>query len=186
MPLSPPADREEIHDRYVTCRGFRRTDGLWDIEGRLLDTKTYGFSNRDRGRIEAGAPLHQMVCRLTLDDGMVIRAAEASIDHAPYHLCPHAAGAVARLVGVTVGPGFRGRVARALGGAESCTHLRALLDPMARTAWQTIVPRLARERGHSPHADAGGERPAMIDSCHAWRADGPVVQREYPEWYEGE
>ena len=29
-------------------------------------------------------------------------------------------------------------------------------------------------------------RPAVIDTCHAWRADGPVVQKSYPDFYTGE
>ena len=39
MPLSPAAPREHIHTRTVTCRGYRRKDGLWDIEGHLVDVK---------------------------------------------------------------------------------------------------------------------------------------------------
>ncbi|MBO6784243.1 MAG: DUF2889 domain-containing protein, partial [Alphaproteobacteria bacterium] len=45
MPLSPPAEREHIHTRTVECAGYRRTDGLWDIEGHLTDVKTYTFEN---------------------------------------------------------------------------------------------------------------------------------------------
>ncbi len=38
MPLSPPAaSREHIHTRVVECRGYRRDDGLWDIEGHITD-----------------------------------------------------------------------------------------------------------------------------------------------------
>ena len=49
MPLSQPAERELTHTRVVTCRGFQRSDGLFDIEGRIVDTKPYRFRNRDRG-----------------------------------------------------------------------------------------------------------------------------------------
>ena len=45
--LSRPARREHIHTRDIRCRGFRREDGLWDIEVTLEDTKTYSFDNRD-------------------------------------------------------------------------------------------------------------------------------------------
>ena len=40
MPLSRAVPRDHIHTREIRCRGFRRRDGLWDIEGVLEDTKT--------------------------------------------------------------------------------------------------------------------------------------------------
>ena len=48
--------------------GYRRADGLFDIEGHLLDTKTYGFDNEEKGWLEPGVPLHGMWIRLTVDD----------------------------------------------------------------------------------------------------------------------
>ena len=39
MPLSPAPPRQPVHDRRVRCQGYRRADGLWDIEGHLTDTK---------------------------------------------------------------------------------------------------------------------------------------------------
>ena len=52
MPLPDPVPREPLHTRRVECRGYRRADGLWDIEGHLVDTKAYPFANelswRDR------------------------------------------------------------------------------------------------------------------------------------------
>ncbi len=51
MPLTEPVPRNLIHERSIVCRGFCRDDGLWDIEGHLVDTKTYPFANRHRGEI---------------------------------------------------------------------------------------------------------------------------------------
>src|SRR3546814_9238527 len=83
MPLSPPAERDPIHVRRVECRGYRRADGLWDVEGHMTDVKAYAFDNEHRGRIEPGTPLHDIWLRLTLDDRMEIRAVEAVTDAAP-------------------------------------------------------------------------------------------------------
>src|SRR6185503_19700597 len=41
MSLSAPAPRRHLHTRSITCEGFARDDGLWDIEARIVDTKTY-------------------------------------------------------------------------------------------------------------------------------------------------
>ena len=58
---------------HIECRGFRRADGLWDIEGHLTDTKTYDFDTQFRGTVASGAPVHEMWLRLTVDDDLVIR-----------------------------------------------------------------------------------------------------------------
>ncbi len=84
MPLSPPASRDLIHSRQVECRGYRRSDGLWDVEGHLTDTKTYGFENEFRGVVPPGVPVHEMWVRLTVDDEMVIQDIETSTDHSPF------------------------------------------------------------------------------------------------------
>ena len=81
MPLSAPAPRQLLHQRIVQCSGYRREDGLWDIEGRMVDTKTYPFPNEDRGgAIQAGEPLHDMWIRLTVDDQFQIHDVEARTD----------------------------------------------------------------------------------------------------------
>jgi Protein of unknown function (DUF2889) len=49
MPLTPPRPREAIHGRSIEIDGFRRDDGLYDIEAHLTDTKSFGQSNYDRG-----------------------------------------------------------------------------------------------------------------------------------------
>ena len=67
MPLPNPEPRERLHTRRYEFNGYQRADGLWDIEGRMTDVKSYGFDNDYRGRIEAEEPLHDMRIRLTLD-----------------------------------------------------------------------------------------------------------------------
>ena len=88
MPLSPPASRKHLHTRTVTCYGYQRDDGLWDIEGHLVDVKTYGFDNDHRGVVNAGEPVHEMWLRLSIDDDLEIQECEAVTDHAPYAMCP--------------------------------------------------------------------------------------------------
>ena len=42
--LAAPVPRTHVHTRDVQYRGYRREDGLWDIEAELTDTKTYEAS----------------------------------------------------------------------------------------------------------------------------------------------
>lgn len=182
MPLSPPVAREHLHTRTVQCQGFRREDGLWDIEAHMVDVKTYGFANHDRGRIEAGEPLHGMWLRLTIDDDFKIHDAEAVTDHGPFLQCADIAGAYKKLIGHTIGRGFTKTCTSLFGGAHGCTHLLELLRPLATTAYQTLYP--VREKKRRTEAD--DKRPGILDSCYALRSDGPVVEREWPRFYTGE
>ena len=52
MPLEKPHPRKHIHTRDIQCLGYQRDDGLWDIEGTIMDTKTYSFDNIDRGGVD--------------------------------------------------------------------------------------------------------------------------------------
>ena len=180
MPLSTPAAREAIHRRVVECRGYRREDGLWDIEGHLVDTKTYSFSNRWRGVIQAGEPVHEMWLRLTIDESMLIHAAEAVTDAGPYAICPDITPRFRSLAGITIGPGFSRRVAERVGGTLGCTHLVELLKPMATTAYQTLWGARRDETQSQPR-----RRPAFLDTCHALASDGVVVREHWPAFYTG-
>lgn len=179
MPLSEPAEREPIHQRQIECRGYRRADGLWDIEGHLTDTKYYSFANHDRGEIKAGEPIHEMWLRLTVDDALRIHDVEARTEYGPFAICPQAAPNFARLRGLRIGPGFRQHVNERVGGVEGCTHLRELLGPLATTAFQTIMPIRARERDKPPAAS----RPGLLGTCYAYAADSEVVRRLWPRHY---
>jgi hypothetical protein len=189
MPLSSPDPREHIHTRTIDCRGYRRADGLWDVEGHLRDTKTYAFDNHFRGELPPGAPVHDMWLRLTVDDRLVIHAVEAATDSSPYAVCPAVAPKFQCLNGLRIYPGFQKQARDRLGGRAGCMHLLELLGPVATTAYQTIFPYRERQRAAAPAAgSAAGKpprKPRLIDSCHAFASDGEVVKRYWPEFYTG-
>jgi hypothetical protein len=189
MPLSEPSLRDPVHTRTIVCRGFHRADGMWDIEGHLVDIKSYDFHSQFRGDIESGEPVHQMWLRLTVDDDLVIRDAEAVTDHSPFPICPAIAPNFTRLKGMSITPGFNTRVRELLGGIEGCTHLVEMIGPVATTAYQTIYPyreRLRRQRGETdPAQPQPARRPRFIDTCHGWSSTGEIVKQLYPDHYKG-
>lgn len=184
MPLSTPAPRRHLHTRRTEFQGYLREDGLWDIEGHLLDARTYGFQSTERGDMPPGAPVHGMWARLTVDDDMRIVAAEARMDHTPYGTCLQAEPSLQGLVGVTLGPGWRKAIAQAMGGVAGCTHLRELLFNMATAAYQTIWPWREHERLREgrPRAE-NGPPPPHLGQCVTWAWDSPVTRRAEPLYY---
>lgn len=183
MPLSAPAPREPLHTRRLTVRGYRRDDGLWDIEGHLRDTKAYAFENSHRGEVAAGEPVHEMWLRLTLDDSLRIHDVEAVTDHGPYRPCVDATASFASLKGLRVGPGWNRRVRETTGGVKGCTHINEMLAQIATTAFQTLYS----SRGRKGAIAARGEqaKPPLVNTCYAWAADGEVVREFMPEKYTG-
>ncbi len=189
MPLSPPAPRDHKHSRQVECKGYRRTDGLWDIEGHITDRKTYDYTSDARGEVAAGLPVHEMWLRLTLDDTLTVKAVEAVTDYSPFPTtCPHIAPDYGKIVGLKIGPGWTKAIKERMGGVNGCTHLTELLGPVATTAFQTIYPIISREAKEKRVAAGESGEPKnfpLLNTCHGFRADGEVVRQFAPAFYTG-
>jgi Protein of unknown function (DUF2889) len=176
--LSPPAARALLHTRQITCAGYQRDDGLWEVEGRLSDLRNYQTATVSANHFKRmpGEPLHLMSLRLTIDSNFVIVNAEAVTHAAPYPECPQINDSYRQLVGLTIQAGFIQAVKTRFRGSLGCTHLTDLLGPLATTALQTMRPKMATERilrGEPPPDE--GPRPAMLDSCHALRCGGEAA-----------
>lgn len=184
MPLSAPVPRQLLHQRVVQCAGYRREDGLWDIEGQIVDTKAYSFPNEDRGgAIQAGEPLHDMWIRLTVDDQFQIRDVEACTDASPFGLCPAIASRYRQLIGARIGPGWSLKLRELFNGVQGCTHMTELLGPVATTFFQTIYGQRYDEEDAKPATDRAP--PPVLNTCHALASDSPVVKKRWPRVYSG-
>jgi hypothetical protein len=176
-PLPSPEGRVPVHTRDIACCGYRRADGLWDIEARMTDRKGYAVHN-DYRTVDAGAPFHHMVLRVTVDDTLLIHTIEARVDAGPHRTCPSVAANFQRVAGLRIEAGFGGELRRRLGGVSGCTHLVELFGPLATTAIQTVQP-LRRPAA----ADDAATPPAQINACHALSAHGEVVEKYWPRFY---
>ena len=180
MPLSKPVSRQIKHTRVVTCQGYQRDDGLWDIEGRIVDTKPYRFRNRDRGGwIEADEALHDMSIRLTVTLDLEVVDVDAVIDASPYNYCKSANAMARNLVGLKIAPGWTDKSKRAMGANQGCTHLTELLGPVATTTIQTI----ASERIRRSESSGKQRPPAFLNTCHSYADTSPVVKLQWPQHY---
>ena len=122
-----------------------KTD-IGDIEGHLVDQKTYSFEHDERGTVHSGQPIHEMWLRLTIDADFLVHDSEAVTDFGPYRICGDITPNFAKLKGIKIGPGWRRKVHDIVGGVKGCTHLVELLSPMATTAYQTLWS-IIRKRG---------------------------------------
>ena len=183
MGLPAAASREKKHHRKIDCEGFQRSDGLWDIDVHMVDTRTYDCTydefHRD-GLIRAGEPVHDMWLRFTIDLDFLIHDVQAASDHTPFSICPAAAGSMRDLVGLRIGPGWLKQARERVGTDRSCTHLMDLLGQLAATAYQTLHAAIEEREARQP----GRARPPILDTCLALSSSGDVVKNLWPEFYQ--
>ena len=185
MPLPAPSPRKPLHTRRISFEGFARDDGLFDIDAELIDFKSYPIHMSERGDLKPGDAIHHMRLRVTVDDALTIQAIAAAMDSAPFGECQAATDPMQKLVGVTLGAGWRKAIDTAIGGVGGCTHMRELLFNLATAAFQTIPGYLAQQaeaRGEVRAADAPA--PFFLGKCMSWDLQGPVVKRLMPMYYQ--
>jgi hypothetical protein len=186
MPLPPPAPRTLRHTRTIVCNGYERADGQWEVDGRLLDVKPDTIDNWGEGIIPAGQPIHDMHLRMTVDARMTITASEAAMDHHPWPICPSIAPAFSQLTGLSIRPGFTKKVGDLFGGISGCTHLGSLIGPTATTLMQSMVRARVKKMNDAQARGQPRPMPHFLNTCHTWATNGPIVKREFPEFYKGE
>ena len=199
MPLSQPVERERLHTRSIEINGYRRSDGLYDIEAHLTDSKSFGQNSHDRGYIEPGEPIHDMWLRLTLDEQMRIAAVEAVSDK-PHTSCvqrrrPTSPGWSACVSG-PVSSARRTTRWAARSAAPICANCCSRWPPPPTRP--STLPRLGgrcwrRVLRTSRGSDAldkritekwgGGNK--MLNTCLAYDEKGPLVKRRWPHLYTG-
>jgi len=165
-----------LHLRSVALEGFKRSDGLWDIEARIVDTKDQDYP-LSSGLRRPGEAVHDMSVRVTIDAKMNILEAAACTDAAPYlgH-CDSVPPDYSRIVGLNLFHGFRKAVKDLYGGTRGCAHVSELLMQLPTVALQTFASEVL-DNDDSKH------KPYQLERCHALVAHSEAVRRFYPRWY---
>jgi hypothetical protein len=179
MPLPvTEVERELTHTRRVRFEGYKRADGLWDIEAHLTDVKNHDYRLKTGVR-RAGQPIHEMWVRITIDAECNIKDALAVSDAVPYAGgCDTIGPAYRKLVGLNLLKGFRKNVHELLGNVRGCTHITEMLASLPTAAIQTFA-------GETPEDGTDGAKPFQLDQCHALETTTDTVKKWYPKWYRG-
>lgn len=175
--------RRLMHRRSVECTGYLRSDGLWEVEARLVDTKPFAQRDHYRGELPAGEPVHDIGLRLAVDDSLTIQEAETTMRATPFPTCIEVEPILQRLVGERIGKGWREIVRTRIGRLETCTHLSELLGPAVTALFQMMSYGKTPEGASSmDHQRGTTERPFFVGGCHSWRTDGPIVAEMFPQF----
>ena len=178
LPTAAP-ERQLKHRRSIDVQIYARGNGLWEVDAHITDTRTAEI-RMATGLLPAGAPIHDMLLRLVVDERFNIVEAGAQTAAMPYPgECNSYGDAYARLVGLNLMRGFRQAVKERLGGTQGCTHITELALVLPTAVVQAFAGDVIDTRGDA----ADSEQPFQIDRCHALRAEGLAVKTYYPRWY---
>ena len=170
--------REELHFRRIDMRGWRRSDGLFEIEGRVTDRKPFDFQPPSSERVvSAEEHIHNLGIRLVFDAELTVREVHTFSDAYPYQECPGGGASLQALVGLRIGSGWSTEVRNRLSTEETCAHLRQLLVPLATAVYQSMSP-----FGDHNRVDKQGKSP-LIDSCYAYGASRKIVLKRWPAFH---
>ncbi|MBI4591226.1 MAG: DUF2889 domain-containing protein [Candidatus Rokubacteria bacterium] len=162
--MRPPA-----HVRTIRVEATETGPNELQVTGTLLDERPRG--ERRWPGDDGAKVVHDMTVtlRVRYPDFVITKASGDMATH-PYTICPEAVPALEQLVGLSVARGFNRAVQERLGRERGCAHLTALVLAMAPVVKQGAGAAFRGERG----APAASDDLWFINTCQAWRQDGPL------------
>jgi Protein of unknown function (DUF2889) len=180
MALPAAASARQLrHRRSIDVQIYARGNGLWEVDARLSDVRPRETPMADRV-LPPGAPIHDMLLRLVIDERFEVLEAGAETLAMPYPgACEHHGDSYGRLVGLNLLRNFRRAVHERVGGSKACTHITELAQVLPTSVLQAFAGDVIDTRGDAPDST----RPFQIDRCHALVESGETVRTHYPRWY---
>jgi hypothetical protein len=164
---------ETAHIRTIRAECRRVGEAELEVTGRLVDERPHGTETAwvagDEGRV-----VHDMTLTIRVrHPDLVITAVDGRMDHRPYTLCGDAVPPLQRLVGLSVMRGFLRAVNERFGRQLGCAHMTALVHAMAPVVKQGAGATFEDDDALPPP----GQELWFVNTCQAWREDGPLHQR---------
>jgi hypothetical protein len=157
--------------RAIRVEAARVGPDTLEVTGRLTDDRPRGAPGWTGTR--DGTTVHDMTLTLRLrHPDLVVTHVGGSMATHPYVLCPDALPPLEQLVGISVARGFTRVVNERFGRQRGCAHLTALVHAMA-----PVVRQAAGAAFGGEHPLEAGGNPWFVNTCQAWREDGPLAER---------
>ncbi len=168
--------KEKLHTRSIEVSTYEYDGQRLVVEGFFKDDRFHASRIITGESFPAGV-IHHMAIRLLINcSNMMIEDIEAELLSVPREICRETLDCLAPVKGIVITKGFTEKVKKIVGGNKGCTHLVELLLAMAPAAIQGYASyQSKRPQDYDP------ERAKMIlqflvNTCRAWREDGPLVK----------
>ena len=178
--FSSGAELKKIHHRNIDFAGYMRSDGLFQVQGRVMDQRPQGSLEPETSPVtDATEMIHDLGIDIIFDANMTVLAVRTVSKTYPYRQCPSGGDALQAIVGMRIGAGWSSEVRKRLPSAGVCAHLKEILIPLASAAYQSMT--FQRLRQPDLVDDAG--KPRKINSCYAYRDSGELVLSRWPQYH---
>jgi hypothetical protein len=146
------------------------------VEGCLKDDRLVNYYIVGGDHKQPGTIHHMVIRMLVTGPALTITDIEAEMLDIPREQCPEIASSVEKIKGINIAPGMTEKVKKRLGGINGCAHLTHLLLTMASAAVQGYWTNRAQQPIPKPEPDDPIIQ-FLLDTCHVWRKDGPLVAK---------
>jgi hypothetical protein len=165
-----------VEARETVGTGFRKLRRSLRIGATTDDRRRLGMTAELTDQMEDLPALHASLSLWLEVPKFTILEARASLAGTPFALCPSTASGASRLEGLSIAKGFTGAALDRIAGPAGCAHLAALViavTPVIPQASGALAGFLRQSSEELLRSRAGGPQ---VDSCHMWRAEGPLVR----------
>jgi hypothetical protein len=94
----------------------------------------------------------------------------------PREFCRETIDCLAPIKGLAIAKGFTAKVKELVGGNKGCAHVVELLLAMAPAAIQGYASYQSRRPVNYDPAHSKMTLQFLVNTCHAWREGGPLVE----------
>lgn len=167
---------EKLHTRNIEISTYEYDGERIIVDGVLKDDRfqdTYALTGETFPR----GVIHHMCIRLLVNcSNLLIEDIDVDLTAVPREFCRETTECLAPVKGLTITRGFTSKVKKLAGGSKGCIHLLELLLAMAPAVFQGVAAHQSRKPSGVDSEHAKLILKYLINTCHAWREDGPFVE----------
>jgi len=167
---------KKLHTRNIEVATYDYDGQRIIVEGRLKDDRFHDSYSMTGEKFPRGV-IHHMVIRLLVNcSNLLIEDVDVDMISVPRKACRETIDCLATIKGMAITKGFTLKVKKIAGGNKGCTHLVELLRAMAPAVFQGFAAHQAQKPASFDSDQAKMTLQFLVNTCHAWREDGPFVE----------
>ncbi len=167
---------KKCHTRSIEVTTYEYDAQRVIVEGCLKDDRFQASYTATGEELPNGVFQHMSIRLLVNWSNYLIEDVSVDLLAVPRELCWETAQCLAPIKGLTITKGFMAKVKKIAGGTKGCIHLVELLQAMAPAVFQGVgAYRAPKSRDFDP-ARAKMILKYLVNTCSAWREDGPFVE----------
>jgi Protein of unknown function (DUF2889). len=167
---------KKLHTRNIEVTTYDYDGQRIIVEGVLKDDRFQDSYLITGEQFPKGA-IHHMAIRLLVNcSNLLIEDVDVELIAVPREVCRETVNCLAQIKGLTITKGFTLKIKKMAGGSKGCTHLVELIQTMAPAVFQGYAAHQAQKKTSFNSDQANMILKFLINTCHAWREDGPFVE----------